>query len=118
MKSIESDHQIALIKWAKMQQKAVPELSLLYHIPNGGHRSITTAARMKAEGVLAGVPDLHLPVSRGGYHSLYIEMKAPKGRLSENQKRIIPLLEEENNKVVVCYSWIEAKDEILAYLAS
>jgi len=74
----ESDHQIALFQWVSYQLKRYPELELLYHIPNGGYRYKTTARRLKAEGVKAGVPDICLPVPRGGYHGLYIEMKAGK----------------------------------------
>ena len=57
----------------------MPDLARLHSIPNGGHRSRATAGRLRAEGVLAGVSDLCLPVSRGVYHGLYLELKALDG---------------------------------------
>lgn len=50
----ESDEQICLFEWAEVMKGQIPELRLLFHIPNGGYRNKVTAARMKAEGVKAG----------------------------------------------------------------
>ena len=71
----EHDEQVALLKFCNLNQVKYPELALLYAIPNGGNRNIVTATKLKAEGVKAGVPDLCLPVPRGGYHGMYLEMK-------------------------------------------
>ena len=71
----EEQEQVALFKWAKLQENVYPALRLLYHIPNGGKRDKVTAARLKAAGVKAGVPDICLPVPAGGCNGLYIEMK-------------------------------------------
>ena len=51
---------------------------MLFAIPNGGHRHKAVAAKLKAEGVRPGVPDLCLPVARGLHHGLYIELKTLK----------------------------------------
>ena len=45
---------------------------LIYAIPNGGQRNVIVASKMKAEGVLSGVPDLHIPIAKKGYNGLYI----------------------------------------------
>lgn len=116
MKSIESDHQIALFKWIRFNERKHPALKWVHHVPNGGQRSKTTAARLKAEGVKAGIPDICIPYGSHGYHSLYIEMKAPKGRLTDNQKAFKEYAESNNIKFVVCYHWEEAKEEIEEYL--
>lgn len=75
----ESVEQQCLFRWAEFASGKYPELRLMYHIPNGGARSKATAGRLKAEGVKAGVPDICLPVSRDGYHGLYIELKRERG---------------------------------------
>ena len=87
-----------------------PALNLLHHIPNGGSRNTKEAARLKRMGVLAGVPDLHLPVARAGYNGLYIEMKYGDGRLQETQKTFLIKAAEQNYYCTVCYS---AEDAIM-----
>ncbi|MGI5848802.1 MAG: VRR-NUC domain-containing protein [Christensenellales bacterium] len=105
-----------LMDWAKLQTCKYPELKSLYHIPNGGHRHKVTAIRLKMTGVKAGVPDLCLPVARGPYHGLYIEMKYGKNKPSPAQKEWLRRLTEQGYKTAVCWGWEEAKDAILGYL--
>lgn len=118
MKRRNSEHSIqsALVQWARLSEKIYPELALLHSIPNGGFRSYKTAKEMKTEGVLAGVPDLFLPVARGEYHGLYIEMKSGKGKLSESQKKVIPKLLEQGFSVIISNDWKAAAEEIIRYL--
>lgn len=113
----ESVEQMNLFRWAMFEEGKYPELALMYHIPNGGKRNITTAKRLKAEGVKAGVPDIHLPVPRHGYHGLYIELKKLKGgKTTENQDRWIEALNAQGYYAVVCKGWEEASKAILRYL--
>lgn len=53
-------------------------------IPNGGHRNLLTALRMKAEGVERGAPDLFF-ILQGGRAAL-LELKAKGGSLKPEQK--------------------------------
>lgn len=105
--------QVACVKWFRMQY---PQ-QLIYAIPNGGQRNAIVAAKLKAEGVTAGIPDLHIPTARNGYHSLYIEMKnGKKGRLSEHQKQTIQRLQYAGHKVAVCRNIQEFINEVNNYL--
>ena len=113
----EHQEQSMLIAWARMTESTWPELALLHAIPNGGHRHIAVAVRMKAEGTKPGVPDVCLPVARGCFHGLYIEMKFGKNVPSKNQKRWIDLLNEQGYYVDVCYSAERAIEVIAEYLA-
>ncbi len=88
--------------------RGVPN-SILAAIPNGGARSMTTAARMKATGVLAGVPDL-LCIARG--RTFFLELKRPGGRLSGVQKARIAQIEDAGGEVFV----MSDLDEILELL--
>ena len=64
-----------------------------------------------------GVPDICLPVPKGRYHALYIEMKRPKGgRVSEAQTWWIDKLNKAGNLAVVCHGFDEAKAIILGYV--
>lgn len=116
--TIPSEHgeQSAVIEWAETRTAALPALELLYAVPNGGLRHKAVAGRLKAEGVKSGVPDLCLPVARGGYHSLYIEMKTLAGTPSEKQKQWIARLRAEGNCAEVCYGAAEAIERIETYL--
>lgn len=112
----EAKEQEIVIQWCNLQSFKYKELELIYHIPNGGKRNAKEAVSLKRQGVKSGVPDLHLPVSRGGYNSLYIEMKVNKNKCSENQNKWISRLSEEGHKVNVCYGSLEAIETIKQYL--
>lgn len=113
----EDEEQIQVVKWAEMQMGRWPDLKWLYHIPNGGKRRRTEAARFKAMGVKAGVPDLFLPVPKGGYHGLYIEMKRREGgKLSEDQREWFDGLSGNGYCVHRCDGWQEAVRVLEDYL--
>ena len=89
----ESEEQQALFRWAAYESGAHPELALLYHIPNEGKRSLVAGAKLRAEGLKRGVPDICLPVPRGKWHGLYIELKRLRGgRVSDEQQRWLDAL--------------------------
>lgn len=112
----ESQEQKALFKWAEYNTGTMPELDLIYHVPNEGKRSVSTAVRLKAEGLKHGVPDICLPVARSGYHGLYIEMKVGSNTPSDNQKQWLKNLHGQGHYTTVCYSWVEAAAVITNYL--
>lgn len=116
MNHIEDNEQIGLMEWAEAQSGKFPELSLMFHIPNGGKRNAREAARFKRMGVKAGVPDLFLPVPRSGCHGLFIELKAPRGKLSDYQRGWLERLKLSGYAVAVCYGADEARRDILRYL--
>ena len=114
----EEAEQTALLRWAEYNRAAHPQLKLLLHIPNGGLRGKAEAGRFKAMGVKPGVPDLFLPVARGGFHGLWIEMKRIKsGKLSTVQQGWISALQEQGYMAVMCRGWCEASETIIRYLA-
>lgn len=113
----ESEEQVTLFSWARMKERKYPELRLLHHIPNGGSRNQIEAKHLKAQGVKSGVPDLCLPVARGLWHGLYIEMKRQKGgRVSDAQRRWLEDLERQGYRAEVACGWQEAAHIIEIYL--
>jgi len=112
----EHAEQKALVTWAKYESGRVPELALLFAIPNGGHRNKATAGKLKAEGVKAGVPDLCLPVPCGKYHGLFIELKAKGGRPTELQVEWARALTAQGYCFCFCVGWEKAKCAIESYL--
>jgi hypothetical protein len=115
----EHAHQVALFQWADNVRRQHPELRWLHAVPNGGKRSPKTAARLKAEGVRRGVPDVLLDVPRAGYHGLRIELKRP-GRYSvtPEQREWLAGYVERGYRAEVCVGWIAARDLIVEYLES
>ncbi len=61
----EAQEQADLFQWAELQSGAYPELKLLYHIPNGGSRPKTEAAKFKGQGVKSGVRISACPLPGG-----------------------------------------------------
>lgn len=79
--------QCAVVDWWSYACRAYGlEPSHLIAIPNGGARNKITGARLKAEGVRAGFPDLALLTPRGEYHGLFVELKTDKGTAKPSQK--------------------------------
>jgi hypothetical protein len=100
----EHEEQRELVRWFRQKYKGVR----IFAIPNGGYRTRSTAAKLKAEGVMRGVPDLFIPA-----HNLWIEMKRSKGGvLSPEQRDWINYLEMLGNTVFVCHGADHAKDAV------
>lgn len=112
----EHDEQAALVDWADWNAGRWPELSSLFAIPNGGKRDALTGERMRQEGVKPGVPDLMLPIPRGRYHGLFLEMKTTTGRCSVPQLAWHHQLAKHGYLVVVARGWQQAAAAIQAYL--
>lgn len=118
----ESGHQRAVFCWAALNTKRFPELKWLHHIPNGGSRGDDAKSRairganLKAEGVRTGVSDLMLPVKRGDWSGLYIEMKKPGGKESPEQKEFGAFVKSQGFGYVCCDTWEKAVQVIEKYL--
>jgi hypothetical protein len=103
----EDHEQMMLVQWFRRTYQGV----LIFSVPNGGHRHPAVAAKMKATGVIKGVPDLFVPAWR-----LWIEMKRTKGgSLSREQKDIIKHLESVGYWVIVGKGAEDAKAKISAF---
>lgn len=114
MKITEHAEQVNLVQWFRYQHPKFAKC--LWAIPNGGARHIGTAVKLKAEGVVAGVPDLFLMIPKNGWHGMFIEMKTKGGKLQENQKEFMGLATLLGYQSVVCYGFDDAKNAINAYL--
>lgn len=117
MNHAEHNEQAALFHWAELMTRKHPGLDLMYAIPNAARRSLRQGAWMKAEGMKAGVPDVHLPVANREHIGLWIEMKAGKNRPTPEQRARMAALEEQGHLCVVCYCWRDAAAVIELYLS-
>ena len=108
----EQQEQEAVIQWAQASIARLPGLELLFHVPNeNAHHKVR-------QGVAAGVPDLCLPIARGGWHGLWIELKrADHSNVpSPAQRAWLERLIAEGYRCAVCYGANEAIDSIERYL--
>ena len=113
----EGTEQVALMRWLECRFQAA--YAVTWHTPNGGRRDKVTAAKLKAQGVKAGIPDLQLAMARGGYFGLFIEFKATPPHdadVSNSQKDMLAKLQGQGYLAIVCRGMNEAMAQIGAYL--
>lgn len=66
--------------------KILPALRpYMFAIPNGGARHVIVAVKLKKEGVTKGVYDIFISIPNLIAHGLYIECKAGKNKLTDEQ---------------------------------
>ena len=116
-RNIEEQHQRAVIQWWSYAWKGfgVAEHAL-FHVPTGGLRHKSTAGRLKAMGTRRGIPDLLLPIARGGFAGMAIEMKSENGRETDAQKIVLRWFREQCWRVEVAYTSDAAIGAIKDYL--
>ena len=117
MARAEHDLQTACVAWFRYQH---PHL-LLFSIPNGAwlhgltpRQRYAQWAKLKAEGARPGVADLFLAVSTSRGGGLFIEMKAGKGKQTQEQVEFERVVRVAGYGYVVCRSldeFIEAVEE-------
>jgi hypothetical protein len=103
--SSEHEEQKGFVRWFRLKYPSI----LIFAIPNGSYRDISTARKLKAEGVVSGIPDLYIPKMH-----TWIEMKrAYGGKLSEEQKAMHRYLTMIGDTVLVAHGATEASEMIL-----
>jgi len=96
----EDQEQMWFVQWFR---RTYPDVRI-FAIPNGGHRHIAVAAKMKATGQVKGVPDLFVPA-----WALWIEMKRQKGgSVSIEQKDWHEYLLSIGHKVLIAKGFDDA----------
>ena len=108
----------AMALWAWAQHNKVLRDHLV-HVPNGGRRNKREAARMKRMGVRAGVHDYLLPVPRGRYHGLWIELKATppnNAKVTKEQREWTERMRDQGYAAYVCKGWVAAARVMRWYL--
>lgn len=85
-------------------------------VPNGSHLAgdklarIKQVAAMKADGMLPGFPDLMVLGSHG--RTGYLEVKTPKGTVSQAQANVKVMLERMGHKVAVVRSVDDTREAL------
>ncbi len=86
---------------AQYLRLALPRDAVWHHSPNEAKAKVQWHAKRKALGMRAGWPDLEF-VWQG--RAMFIELKAPKGRLNDNQEKARDDLVAAGALVALCRS--------------
>lgn len=138
MRHLEEAEQAALVEWAAYvsilddDRKPVQLCELIIAIPNGAHlagddkRRGMQMGRLIDMGVKPGAADLFVPLARGDWHGLFIEMKKPRNAFkypSDLARAVSPAQQSFGELVgrfgywhVVCYGFDEARHVIEQYI--
>lgn len=112
MRDREHQLQVSCVNWFRLQHRG----QLIYAIPNGGQRNKIVAAKLKAEGVTAGIPDINIPVANRFYHGSYIELKVKPNTPTISQKEMMNELHANGYKCAVCCSIEEFTEVVNEYM--
>lgn len=100
----EEDLQRACFEWVQLHEARYPVLRFVFHSPNGGKRTKAQAGRFKSMGVRKGVLDFICQFPAPGGSGLAIELKAGKGRLTEDQREYLDAAEQHGCVTGVCFT--------------
>jgi VRR-NUC domain len=114
---------MGIIAWARMNAKKWPCLEYLHMVRNGSALNHKTelqrqiiGSRLKKMGIVSGVFDLRLDHAAGGYHGLAIEVKTPRGVLSESQRKYGDFLRCQGYNAIVVRSIERGIEQLTEYL--
>lgn len=110
------EHNIQRLVVAWFRDRFPDLADVFFAIPSGGKRDKVTAARLKSEGALPGVPDLMLATPRGGKAGLFLELKTARGGVSQAQRERQAALAKQGYAVEVAKGYEAAKTAITSYL--
>lgn len=113
-RNLEHGLQSRCVRWFRLQYPAM--VHNFFAVPNGGYRTKTTAANMKAEGQLSGVSDLILLKRKGKCGALLLEAKIKGNYQSENQREWQRRIEADGYMYAIFHTLEEFADIVNNYL--
>lgn len=109
MRHDEENFQIGVVRMLRMAGHYV------WAVPNGGNRNLREAARLKAQGVLAGVSDLVIMLPNRKMY--FVEIKNPngKGRQSPAQRDFEDTVVAMGHTYQIWSKWAQVEQFINAH---
>jgi len=102
----------ATFKQRKVKFSAIPNSTSV--VDSSGRKNYAELTKNTLDGLRKGLPDMFLIINKKPF---FIEMKAPQGKVSEEQKEWIECINEcEGIKAFVCYGFEEAIQIIRSHL--
>lgn len=113
----EYDDQCRIFLTAEQYESIYPELKFIHCSLSGIRLPVGLAVKAKKGGNKKGIPDIFLPLRRGGYAGLYIELKrVTGGKISKEQGEWREFLIEQGYQHYFCYGFKDAWDKLFKYL--
>lgn len=114
----QSEHalQVQVVSRSLALAERHPEVCMLHAVPNGDFRGWGVGVKLKAEGVIPGVPDICMPVPKGGFHGFYMELKKAGGHVRNDQWEFMEALHAQGYFVRVTNHLPTALEIIANYL--
>lgn len=113
---LEHEYACTVMEWVELHKQAHPDLEYLYAIPNAGKRTGRERGRLIAEGLKSGVSDWHLPVGRGGFIGLWLELKTETGVVSPAQLWWLAEMQKKGHAGFVVRGVDETLERLIWYL--
>lgn len=113
-RNLEHQLQARCIRWFRLTHRDM--VHNLFAVPNGGYRTKTTAAIMKAEGQLSGVADLILLKRKGKCGALLLEAKIKGNYQTPTQKEWQKRIEADGYEYRIFHSLEEFIKIVTEYL--
>jgi hypothetical protein len=110
--------QAAVIRWRDLNLKRTPDVRWLFSTLSGVPLRPAQARRMKLSGLVAGLPDLWLPVRRDPFCGLAVELKHGKNVPTDEQWNWLRFLTSQGWYTSVAYGHEAAINIIADYLDS
>jgi len=107
-----TEHRLQTLVLEALQLRAAKD-AFWFAVPNAGKRSFAVATRMRKEGMQAGVADLCVMLSGG--RTIWLELKAGKGRQSPAQKHFQDICNRLNHVYILARSFDEAIENLKAF---
>lgn len=117
VKPSEHEEQVWFFQACAVRERFDWRYALPFAVPNGARTSMSTARKLKSEGLKAGVPDVIIPVPVGDYNGAAIEFKRKGNRPSDKQMWWLKALELQGYKTTIQYTGADAFQWLENYLA-
>jgi hypothetical protein len=106
--------QCQLMDWVRSKPEIEP---YIFHVANERQTSPQHGRLLKRMGVRAGVSDVFVGIPKGEWHGMWLELKAPNGKLSKHQERFMQDMASQGYYCVWVIGFEAARQAILKYLA-
>jgi hypothetical protein len=109
----EATIQIQIFDWIRQHQEEYPILQTIFHTPNSFFgTNFAVIKHLKNMGMKKGIYDIIVPISKNHYASLWIEIKAEKGKLTQEQKNIATLINYHSDIPILFKTSSSAEESI------